>query len=103
MVYSQVTNMWNNPNKYEGKVIKVKGPCSVYTSSSTGKTYYSITFVDATACCNQYIEFTLNNNNYPKKGDIIEIEGVFGTYYEGKNLYCQLSSAHLITNESVNK
>lgn len=97
MVYSQVTNMLNNPDEYIGKTVKAKGPCSVYTSSNTGKTYYSVIFKDSTACCNQYIEFVLEENNYPKNGDNIEIVGVFDTYYEGKNLYCQLSSAQLIT------
>ena len=100
MVYSQVNSFMQTPSVFLGQVVKMQGPFSVYTDETTGKNYFAVIIKDATACCAQGIEFVLEGNpeypaGYPELGTEITVTGVFGVYYEGENMYCQLSNAVL--------
>lgn len=100
MVYSEVFNMMNDPDFYMGKIIKMKGIFSVYHDDYTGIDYFYCIIKDATACCAQGMEFTLEGcsypDDYPEEGMEIVVMGEYTTYLEGKTLYCTLKDATLL-------
>ena len=91
MVYSEVNNMCVEPDKYEGKNVKMVGQFAIYPG--TERDYYACVIADATACCQQGIEFVLKEGEYPEEGSIIAVTGRFETYMEGNQKYIQLSDA----------
>ena len=97
MVYSTVYSMITAPDEYEGKTVKVTGNFNEYKDASTGKTYYSVLIADATACCQQGLEFDMGSgfSDYPPENALITVTGTFGTYMEGNMKYCQLEKATL--------
>ena len=98
MVYSEVYNMVTTPQDYIGKTVKMKGVCSKLTVEETKKVYYSCIIQDATACCQQGIEFTLKDTKarYPLNAEEICLVGTFATYEEDGNTYCTLLDAELV-------
>ena len=103
MVYSEVYNMMNEPEKYVGKTIRMDGNLAVYKYPE--RNYYTCIIQDATACCQQGMEFLWAGNHkypddYPNEGDGIIVTGVFDIYYEGENKYCQLKDASLVRTRS---
>ena len=99
MVYSEVYNMMNSPESYVGKMIRMNGKLAVYKYPE--RNYYTCIIKDATACCQQGMEFLWAGNHkypddYPNEGDGIIVTGVFDIYYEGENKYVQLKDASLI-------
>lgn len=97
-VYAEVYNMVSSPSDYYGKKVRMKGAFSIYEDESTGKRYYACIIADATACCSQGLEFVLSGdytypNDYPELGTDITVTGVFETYDEYGNTYCQLADA----------
>ena len=98
MVYSEVYNMMTEPEGYLGKVVKVKGPFAVYEGES--RNYYACIIEDATACCAQGMEFIpadelVYPEDFPPLETQLTVVGVFDTYKEGDNVYCQLLNAEL--------
>lgn len=97
MVFLEVQNMFNRPDAYEGKVIKIEGEMSI--TEYKGKTYYACLVRDATACCANGIEFIWKGEHtakdYPKQGTPISVVGDFDTYTEDGKLYVQLINAEL--------
>ncbi len=96
VVYSEVYQMMTSPDDYIGKTVRMNGSFAIYQNE--GKNYFACLIADATACCQQGIEFVLRGEHkypqdYPKLGTNVTVTGVFGTYYEGENRYCQLSDA----------
>ena len=80
MIYSTVFDMLIMPEEYQDKNIKVKGNFNVFVNENTGNRYFAILIPDATACCQQGIEFTwLGDHSYPEDfpeiGQEIEIIG----------------------------
>ncbi len=95
IVYSQVTNMNENPSEYLDKTIKMKGKIKSNYSEKYDTTYYFIAVNDATMCCEAYVEILWENDNtYPIDNKKIEIIGRFSYYIEdSKKYYCiKLSS-----------
>lgn len=98
MVYSEVYNMMSKPEDYVGKTIKIEG--SYYASywKETGKYYHCVLISDATACCQNGIEFVWDNDThvypdeYPPNDTVIELTGVFGLYEEDGQSYCYLKT-----------
>lgn len=95
MVYSEVFNMMCEPEKYEGRKIKMDGVFAVYEDTVNNRNYYACIIQDATACCQQGIEFVLSEEkqypaDYPEIGSYLTVEGVFDTYEEDGMKYCQL-------------
>ncbi|MCR5608372.1 MAG: hypothetical protein K6G26_04855 [Lachnospiraceae bacterium] len=88
--------MMCSPENYIGKTIRMSGQFSIYVDEETNNCYYSCVISDATACCSQGIEFTLDNNDYPAEGDDICVQGIFETYTEDDNIYCTLRNAFLL-------
>ncbi|MGN1329363.1 MAG: hypothetical protein ACI4V4_06665 [Eubacterium sp.] len=98
MVYSQLSDMMQNPNNYVGKTIKMAGQFSLSQNNETKQLYYNVTVMDATACCQQGLEFIWEGHtypdDYPEVNSNIEVIGVFETYDEDGTMYC-----HLISND----
>ncbi|MDR1628653.1 MAG: hypothetical protein LBS36_00340 [Oscillospiraceae bacterium] len=93
LVYSEVNNMVNYPARYLGKVIKMKGMYSTEFWEETKKDYHYVVIADATACCQQGLEFIWNGDHkvpedYPEFGAEVEMAGIFKSYEEqGKTWY----------------
>lgn len=98
LVYSEVYNMLITPDDYKGKIIKMKGQFNQYTDEETGKTYNAVIIPDATACCQQGLEFELPDKTNPnfEQNTEITVVGTFDTYSDGKFLYCHLKNAKII-------
>ena len=101
MVYSEVYNMMMAPTDYVGKIVKMTGAFSVYHDPNTDYTYYACIIKDATACCQQGLEFILAGDpaypaDYPDAGSEITVAGEFQIYYEGEYMYLHLVDAELM-------
>ena len=100
MVYSEVYNMVNDPDKYIGKSVKMQGALAVYEDAYKGENVYACIVKDAAACCATGIEFIREGNpvypdDYPKKGKEIVVKGVFDVYEDGGNKYFTLRNADM--------
>ena len=95
MVYSEVYDMIMSPDDYMGQTIKVRGQYYNGYSEDTKQYYHFVIVADATACCQQGLEFIWNGEHdiseYPEQLTEIEIVGVFGLYDEQENTYCYLT------------
>lgn len=99
-VYSEVYDMMVKPENYIGKTIRMTGAFNVYEDEETGKIYYSCIISDATACCQQGIEFELKGkhkypDDYPKQDEEITVTGEFEIYKEEGEDYCRLKNAKM--------
>lgn len=98
MVYSEVYNMMSKPEDYVGKTIKIEGTYYASYWKDTGKYYHCVLISDATACCQNGIEFVWDDNThiypdeYPPDNTVIELTGVFGLYEEKGETYCYLKT-----------
>ncbi len=95
MIFSEVYNMMVSPEQYMGKTVKAEGSFQVFQDPDTKKNYYAIIIADATACCQQGLEFIWSGehtypDDYPESEREIEIKGVFQSYQEGDNVYYYL-------------
>ncbi len=96
MVYSQVFDMTMYPDKYIGKTVKMQGTMASFEDEANGETYYACVIQDATACCQQGVEFVLADGyTYPEIYDEITVAGTFTTYMIGENKYFTLKDAVL--------
>ena len=82
MIYSTMFDMLVMPEDYVEKTIKVKGWFETYTDPYTAELYYAVVVPDATACCQQGLEFVWpGQHNYPadfpNPGDDITITGLY--------------------------
>ena len=101
MIYSTIFDMLIMPEDYVEKNIKVKGWFEVYTNPETAELFYAVVVPDATACCQQGIEFVLDDSysfpdDYPKYGDDVTVIGEFDTYVDGGYTYCTLRNAKIV-------
>ena len=99
-VYSEVYDMMVKPENYIGETIRMTGAFNVYEDEKTGKIYYSCIISDATACCQQGIEFELKGKHkypdeYPKQDEEITVTGEFEIYKEEGEDYCRLKNAKM--------
>lgn len=91
MIYGQVFDMMIDPDSYIGKTLKMKGNFQVFENEENNERYYAIVIQDATACCQQGIEFIWSGehtypDDYPKIGDEITITGVYQVSYTEDDL-----------------
>lgn len=82
MIYTTIFDMLVMPEDYVEKNIKVKGWFETYTDPYTGEIYYAVVVPDATACCQQSLEFVWPGNHtypddFPKPGEDITITGLY--------------------------
>lgn len=106
MVYSEVYNMMTEPENYIGKTVKMNGPFAIYQAVDENgqpvpnRIYFACVIADATACCQQGLEFVLSGDfkypdDYPELGRDITVVGEFQTYIEDQYLYCHLVNAEI--------
>ena len=103
MIFSTVSNMILYPDVYEGKMVKLEGNFSVYHDEAADKYIFAAIVPDATACCQQGIEFVLDGDykypdDYPEEGQSITIKGEFNSYDEYGFKYVQLLNAEMKVN-----
>ena len=82
MIYAEVFNMLIAPEAYLGKDIKISGYFQVYTNPAETERYYAIIIPDATACCQQGLEFVWEGEHsypedYPEIGAKITVIGKY--------------------------
>jgi hypothetical protein len=101
MVYAEVYNITNNPDKYMGKTIRMSGPYQASYYDETGLYYHYVIVEDAAACCAQGLEFIWNGehtfpDDYPLAQAKIEVTGVFGSYEELGITYYYLAVDNIV-------
>ena len=80
MIYAEVFNMLIEPEKYENKRVKMKGFFTIYNEGSKDEVY-SVIVPDATACCQQGIEFFYDfKDNKPVANSEITVTGIFNIH-----------------------
>lgn len=82
MIYSTIFDMLIMPEDYVEKIIKVKGWFETYMDTKSGELYYAVLVPDATACCQQGLEFVWKGNHtypddFPKPGQNITVTGIY--------------------------
>ncbi len=100
MIYSEVFNMVNSPNKYIGKTVKLTGNFSWYFNNAMKDFTPAVIVQDAAACCSQGVEFTMadyNKDNMPDVGTEMTIQGCFETYTKGSNTYWRLKDTVILS------
>lgn len=96
MVYAEVFNIVSNPEAYEGKTIRMNGPCFTYENPDTGEVFYAVIIQDATACCTQGLEFILADGyTYPAPDDMITIVGEVEVFEDFGFTFCRIKNAIL--------
>lgn len=95
MVYGEVFSMMMEPEAYLGRTIKMEGIyyCNYYPEID--RHYHFVVVEDATACCAQGLEFTLEGEHsypedYPEDKALIEITGVWTSYEDDGNTFYYL-------------
>ena len=100
MIYSTIFDMLVMAEDYIEKNIKVTGWFETYTDPQTGELYYAVVVPDATACCQQGLEFVWPGDHkypedFPEPGQditvtgfykMIETDGVTYTYLEASSV-----------------
>lgn len=86
MVYSTVYQMMADAPSYVGKKVKMRGMYYSSYDEATGIRYFFVLVKDATACCQQGLEFIWDDGShvfpdeYPEDGSEAEVTGIFETY-----------------------
>ena len=104
MIYSEVYNMMSTPEDYIGKTVRMNGQFARYQGMDADgqplpdQLYFACVIADATACCQQGLEFILAGeakypDDYPNLGSNITVVGKFQTYTEDQYQYCHLIDA----------
>ena len=80
MIYSTIFDIFIMPEDYVEKNIKVKGWFEVYTNPETAELFYAVVVPDATACCQQGLEFIWPGDHhypadFPELGSDITVTG----------------------------
>ncbi len=97
-VYSEVYNIMSAPESYIGKIIKIKGNFQIYHDNATNINYYACFIPDATACCQQGIEFVpakpmVYPQDFPRLDTEIIVAGEFTPYKDGETTYYTLKDS----------
>ena len=102
MAATMIATIWDNPEQYVGKTIRVTGEYSGYVNPATKIRYDNVlTYVDPSGCCSYGFEFVLVDeyafpDDYPDEGATICVVGVLDTYKEDKYEYCTLRNARKV-------
>lgn len=91
MVYSTVYQMMANTPEFEGKVVRMEGSYYASYDEGTKQTYFFVIIKDATACCQQGLEFIWGDGShvypdeYPSDGSEVIVTGTFESYKDNPN------------------
>lgn len=100
MVYSVVYDIMVEPEKYYGQKLKVDGFFDTVEDERLGARYYFVVIPDAAACCQQGLEFMLDEskiypNDYPETAADIEVTGTLDKYDEEGYTYYYIKTDEL--------
>ena len=97
MVYSTVFNMVNNPAKFVGKTMRMRGEYTTYHISIDDPTQiiHACLVRDAAGCCSQGLEFVLNNGKYPAGASEVTVVGTIAVQKISGKYVCYLKDAAL--------
>ena len=99
MVYSTVYQMMYEPDDFVGKVVKMSGAYYPSWYDATQQYYHYVIIKDATACCQQGMEFVWGDGShvypdeYPAEQTEVEVVGVYELYKDNPDdqmEYCRL-------------
>ena len=98
MVYAQVWDMINSPEKYRRKTVKMHGLFATRPDEKTGELQYGCVIQDALACCAQGIQFIPAEEmqypeDFPSEGEEITVTGEFDFTMDGNVINCILKAA----------
>lgn len=95
MVYSTVYDMITQPDKYVGEQVMMRGTCAIYVDEQNQSFSLACIIQDATACCQQGIEFQPNDDydSLPEDGKDITVVGEFAVYEKGDYVFPYISNA----------
>ncbi len=99
VVYAEVYLMVTTPEDYVGKTIHMRGTYKSTYFDETDTHYHYCVIKDATACCQQGLEFIWSGEHaypadYPAEDAEVEISGVYSSYEElGQTYYCVSTDA----------
>ena len=88
------------PEDYEEKIIKVKGWFQTYQNPEDGQTYFAVVVPDATACCQQGLEFIWPGDHhypadFPNPGEDITVTGRYKLTYKDGYTYNYLEASEV--------
>ena len=97
MVYSTVFNMVNNPAKFVGKTMRMRGEYTTYHISVNDPTQiiHACLVRDAAGCCSQGLEFVLSNGKYPTGASEITAVGTIAVQKISGKYVCYLKNSAL--------
>lgn len=94
IAYATISNILESPEEYMGQKVKMLGTYKQFYSETYDTTYYVCMVTDATACCQQGMEFKLKDeSSFPLDGQQIILEGIVDVYPEGEYWYAYLKDA----------
>ena len=101
VVYAQVSAMMTNAKHFLGKTIRIAGWFDYYVNPETGAVLTSCVIPDATACCQQGIEFVWSGehtypDDYPVFGTEVTVTGRLESYEEGTSSYLHLVDTEVV-------
>ena len=93
MVFAEVAAMVRSPEDYLGKTVRMEGPLAVYPANPALGVdfFYTVVVRDATACCQQGLEFVWEGGTLPPEGTELRVTGRYESYDCGG-----LPSYHLV-------
>lgn len=93
MVFAEVAAMVRTPEDYLGKTVRMAGTLAVYEANlALGfDCFYTVVIQDATACCQQGMEFIWPEGTLPEAGTGLVVTGTFAEYDCGG-----LPSCHIV-------
>ena len=104
MVYSTVYQMLADGPSYVDQVIKMDGTYYSSTDPDTGQIYHFVIIQDATACCQQGMEFVWDDGShvypdeYPADGTEVVVKGTYELYKDDPSAqynFCRLGNSSL--------
>ena len=94
IAYATISNILEDPEEYMGQRVKMLGSYKQFYSKTCDTAYYVCMVTDATACCQQGMEFKLKDEcSLPLDGQQIILEGIVDVYPEGEYWYAYLKDA----------
>jgi len=105
VAFAEATNIAKKPDKYLGKIIRMRGDYYSSYFDGTGLQYHYVVIEDASTCCRNGFEFIWNGvhiypDDYPEEQTPIEVVGVYDSYDElGKKYYYLAVDAIGIVND----
>ena len=87
MVYAEIFNLIIDADSYAGKKIRMKGFFNVLKNPNDNSTSFAVFIPDATACCQQGVEFKFDfGTDFPQQNDEIIVTGTYKVVYDENDI-----------------